>query len=322
MDQPVKKLSILLIALLLGQTAWAGLPPTTSKISGDASDKVTFKYQFPNLTGTHTGTTVSLDTYPVPAPGTSGNVLTSNGSAWLSSSAASPTLTVVSKTANYTLISTDNVVLGDSSGGTFTLTLPTPVGISGKAYTLKKTDSSLTAIAVTGTGLSTNLSTIGESISVVSDGTNWVIYSRSIPSNRVTYSPTYTGFGTTSSDTTYYQRRGDSLFVQFWFQNGTNTAVLGSVSLPSGLSIDTAKIKNFSSTNDAVNVGQLISSLSGNANQITPMVVAVTTSATVVYHGKQYVNASPLVPDQPANMFSNNSHISGWFEVPISGWSN
>ena len=38
----------------------AGLPPTTSKVNGDASNITTFNYQFPNFSGTHTGTTVSL----------------------------------------------------------------------------------------------------------------------------------------------------------------------------------------------------------------------------------------------------------------------
>lgn len=46
------------------------LPPTTSKISGDSTDLITFKYRFPNFTGTHSGTIVSLSVNSVPGGGT------------------------------------------------------------------------------------------------------------------------------------------------------------------------------------------------------------------------------------------------------------
>lgn len=47
----------LLLALLIASQAYAGLPPTTSKAIGDASDLTTFKYQFPTFNVTHNGTT-------------------------------------------------------------------------------------------------------------------------------------------------------------------------------------------------------------------------------------------------------------------------
>jgi hypothetical protein len=91
------------------------LPPTSSKISSDANEVTTFKFDFPNFTGTHTGTLVSLNINSVAgggtglasltannvilgngtsaptfvAPGASGNVLTSNGTTWLSSTPSS-----------------------------------------------------------------------------------------------------------------------------------------------------------------------------------------------------------------------------------------
>lgn len=46
------------------------LPPTTSKVTGDANDLVTFKYRFPNFTGTHTGTTISLGVNSIAGGGT------------------------------------------------------------------------------------------------------------------------------------------------------------------------------------------------------------------------------------------------------------
>lgn len=63
-------MKILLLILLFIISANAGLPPTTSKISGDTTNKTTFNYQFPNFTGTHTGTTVSLGVNGIAGGGT------------------------------------------------------------------------------------------------------------------------------------------------------------------------------------------------------------------------------------------------------------
>jgi hypothetical protein len=88
-----------------------GLPPTSSKLSTDTSNVTTFNYQFPNFTGIHTGITTSLGINSVAgggtglgtltannvilgngtstplfvAPGTAGNILTDNGTTWISS---------------------------------------------------------------------------------------------------------------------------------------------------------------------------------------------------------------------------------------------
>lgn len=71
------------------------------------------------------------------APGTTGNVLTSNGTTWTSNVATTPNPTVVTKSANYTLLTTDSTkyFLLDTSGGAFNLTLPTPA--SGLIFFLK-----------------------------------------------------------------------------------------------------------------------------------------------------------------------------------------
>lgn len=55
------------------------------------------------------------------SPGSSGNVLTSNGTGWVSSAPAGGAYVV--KTSNYTASSGDNI-LADTSGGSFTITLP------------------------------------------------------------------------------------------------------------------------------------------------------------------------------------------------------
>lgn len=46
------------------------LPPTSSKISSDANEVTTFKFDFPNFTGTHTGTLLSLGVNSIAGGGT------------------------------------------------------------------------------------------------------------------------------------------------------------------------------------------------------------------------------------------------------------
>lgn len=70
----------LLALLLIATQAWAGLPPTSSKVSGDSSNVTTFNFQFPNLTGTHTGTTINIPTYPIPSPSPSSILMDVSGS--------------------------------------------------------------------------------------------------------------------------------------------------------------------------------------------------------------------------------------------------
>ena len=56
----MKKIILLFSLLALAPHALAGLPPTTSKGSADASNVTTFFYQFPQMNAVHTGVTASL----------------------------------------------------------------------------------------------------------------------------------------------------------------------------------------------------------------------------------------------------------------------
>lgn len=117
------------------------------------------------------------------APGTSGNVLTSNGTTWASTApgVGSQTLDVKSKTTTYTAAATDTVLLVDASGGAWTLTLPAAASNTGHIFYIKKTDSSVNAVTVDGNASETidgtttkTVSFQYEAIMIVSDGTNWV----------------------------------------------------------------------------------------------------------------------------------------------------
>ena len=109
-----------------------------------------------------------------------------DGSNWheLSSSiAGGAPLAISAKTTTHQALGTDTVLLGDATGGAFTITLPAVADVStGKVLHIKKTDSSANAVTVDGSGaetiddsLTAVLSMQYDAIMVVSDGSEWWI---------------------------------------------------------------------------------------------------------------------------------------------------
>ena len=91
---------------------------------------------------------------------------------------------LVNKTAAYTLTASDSIVTCDASAGAFTISLPTASGIAGRQYTIKKIDSSANAITIQPYGTETidgaatyTLSAQWKYVTIVSNGTNWLIVS-------------------------------------------------------------------------------------------------------------------------------------------------
>lgn len=98
-------------------------------------------------------------------------------------SAAGYSANVASKTGAYTLTTSDAIVLANATSAAFTVTLPSTASVpTGRRFAIKKVDSSANAVSVNTTssqtidgGTTYSLSTQWQSLSVVSDGTNWVI---------------------------------------------------------------------------------------------------------------------------------------------------
>lgn len=72
MDSLAVKLLFLL--LIFSQTAFAGLPPTSTKGSGDTNPVTTFEIDWPNIPLTHTGTKASVGAIPNSALSTAANL--------------------------------------------------------------------------------------------------------------------------------------------------------------------------------------------------------------------------------------------------------
>ena len=95
-------------------------------------------------------------------------------------------LKVVNKTAGYTALIQDEVILVTTgSSANVTITLPTTVGKKGKYYMIKKIDAGTKAAVIDGHGDETidgaatlSLNAQYNVALIVSDGTNWLVVSK------------------------------------------------------------------------------------------------------------------------------------------------
>lgn len=83
------------------------------------------------------------------------------------------------KTANYTITGSDDTIIGDTSGGSFTITLPTAVGVT-KVFTVKRSGANELTVDTTSSqtidgSLTIILAEDNTSLNFESDGANWRI---------------------------------------------------------------------------------------------------------------------------------------------------
>jgi hypothetical protein len=93
-----------------------------------------------------------------------------------------------SKTTTYTATTSDETILADTSGGAWTLTLYSAASNAGRKLTVKKTTSDTNALSIDADGSETiDTCTVkllqgeNQSITMISDGTNWKITDHPIP---------------------------------------------------------------------------------------------------------------------------------------------
>jgi hypothetical protein len=153
---------------------------------------------------------------------------------------------------------------------------------------------------------------------------DWVI-NRFVPTNTApaNYTPTFTGFGTTSPTTNQckWNRIGGYAVIDCFFTYGTNAASLASMTLPTGFSIDTTKII---ATNTTGNPGQPVGSgLHNGAGSGTyfAIVTATGTSSTLLYFTNG-LGASTFLTPVNSNAHTDSVPTTYNIRVPIAGWSD
>ncbi len=87
---------------------------------------------------------------------------------------------VTSIVADYTVLDTDGTIYADATSGPITVTMPTAVGIAGRNYIIKKTDTSKNKVTIEGNGTETinlelkqELLFEGDAPQLFSDGADW-----------------------------------------------------------------------------------------------------------------------------------------------------
>lgn len=224
-----------------------------------------------------------------------------------------------SKTSGYSAVNGD-FVRCDASGGTFAVTLPTAT--AGHVVAIKKTDSSFTAVSITGTidGVSGSaVHTQGETLFVVGNGTDWETIDRYIPSGGGTYTPTMSAWSTNATASGIWSRDRRFIDLSLYISlSGAPTGTLSTLSLPSGLTFSSTFIP-------AVSTGfysPFLSTLRDNGSGTYQGVAYPTRGATTValYALDASVNGASITATAPFTWASGDT-IAFYCRGPIDGWN-
>jgi hypothetical protein len=276
----------LLSVLLFWTTSLtAGLPPTSSRVSGESTFPTTFKTNYGSFTGTRAGTTLTLSGIGA-ASGTS-LVLGGTRAASAIFDAQSTTQGILTPRVTTAQM---NAIAAPATGLTiYNTDLNSIATYNGTAWTY-------------GFG---NLST----------GTDWVSYTPSIG----------TAFGTVSpaSNQCKWKLIGADMLIKCSFAVGTPAAGTSFISIPSGYTIDASRLilqNTTSAPGDKVGFGQA----DGNGSNTNAFVTAPATSLTNFYHAGLTSSAPNLTPTTtlvglyaPGAIFSTDQ-----IRIPILGLSS
>jgi hypothetical protein len=234
-----------------------------------------------------------------------------------------------SKTSNYIATIEDDIVLCDSSGGTFTVTLPAAASSTGKVLRIFKTDSSFTAVTIDGNGAetingsaTTTINTQYEQVTLACNGTAWFILERKHPKEWTSFTPT----GAWSTNTTYAGRRrrnGDSCEFDVTVSlGGQPENVTFSLNIPD-VAIDTSKMSS-TAVGDTTPVFLSSGIARDNATAEAEVIVIYNTSTASVGVLAKSASGSFVA-------YSTINRTSPWtwaigdglqfrFTVPMTGW--
>ena len=138
------------------------------------------------------------------------------------------------------------------------------------------------------------------------------------------FTPTFSGFGTTSNVSINYRRIGDSIEIMGSFQCGTTAASAGSFTIPSGLSIDTSKayravavngVGHWTSTNSTT---QAISS----SDREGLLFFDGSATGTIYFAGSNGTTSNLFNKENGSNVTNTNGVITVQCKFPILGWSS
>lgn len=246
-----------------------------------------------------------------------GKVLRSNGTqpSW-----QYPEQVISSKTSNYTVVGNDNILLGDSSGGAFTFTLPSAASVgAGKTYKFLKTSTDVNVITITDGTFSSSVNTQQEMLELYTLGSSWSILNRRVPSVFVPYTPTITNFGSVSAVQFSSRRVGDSLEILGKFTSGVPVGgnaqiTYGFNGVDANVTADTAKVPGFSVIGSAT-------TSAGSSVYFGLYPFSNSANGANFFNFGSVINAGGPTSASNANGIAvNGSLITVHLIVPITGW--
>lgn len=271
-----------------------------------------------------------------------------NGLKW-GSPAATAAFNVVSKTTTYSAVINDYILASSSS---FTITLPTAVGVSGQQIAIQHNGTSLSAVFTLNTtsaqtigGIASGsyaLYTNGETLWLVSDGANWQIVGHKATTSWQAFASVAAGtlitgstsnptYGTVATNQASWRRVGPNMEILWSYrQSAAGAGATGSgiylLNLPSGATIDTTIVKvNTSVTNSIDFIESSVGTMSGAESSNSEQGVVGVYSTTQLKF--KYLFAGTTQGNAVWGSGSGNfAFASSAFQfdmnasVPISGW--
>lgn len=232
------------------------------------------------------------------------------------------------------VVTTDSVGIDDEtmklSGASFTSTLPTAVGVTGKRYKYIHAGTSLTQVYTLATTSSQTIGgvasgsyalyTVGEVLEIESDGANWVIINHYTKTGNTSWTPT----GTWSTNTTYTGNwRRDGMFVELDIKialAGAPTSATLTVNTPSNIAVDTARMLNIFEDFDlgkvlirAHGVASFVGYISYNSTTVMNVFNIINTASTSSIRAAAVTQVSPFT-------FANTDVIYLQARFPVAGW--
>lgn len=261
------------------------------------------------------------------------------GLKWASASANKSYRSVV--TTDTATTSDDILVL---SGASFTQTLFTAVGNTGKVLDIVHNGTSLTQVYTIDANASETINgattyllyTNGERLRIVSNGSNWVILSHETATGwSSTANITVTGSGSnptkgtgTVVDSIQWRRKGSRAEIRWrlgWTVGGSAGSGIYIFGLPSGLTADTTLTGGvYTGTNnyEASHYVLPFSTGGGQSNTNGSYSYMHYLYSTTQFSYLFSVTGSPAIIQSSNHAFSSTTaNYWGWFEVPISGWN-
>lgn len=264
------------------------------------------------------------------------NITITNGNGSISiaaTSSATPAYTYVSQSSTL-----NPAVIGDYyllSGASFTITLPTAVGISGQTVLFQHNGTTFTQVYTFNT---TSSQTIGgvasgsyalyttEFLELISDGANWQIKTHRTKSAPVTFTVT-SSLSTNVTWTGRWWRDGSLMYLSAHaiFSGATSTATL-SVTLPGSMTIDTSALVVTTTTNKGAVVGTAKMHDIGGAVE-TEMIAGLAWPLSSTTIGGGTVSAGSATTHYLREITNTNPFTIGASDiielnvaVPITGW--